>query len=54
MDQLPEQIRNLGYKIEPLIPKDIAARHNLKSEQSLVYDRPDQIVGRQIWKFVRN
>ncbi|HMR01549.1 MAG TPA: hypothetical protein PKA32_04115, partial [Candidatus Gracilibacteria bacterium] len=54
MDQLPEQIKNLGYKIEPLISKDIAARHNLKSEQSLLYDRPDQIVGRQIWKFVRN
>lgn len=53
MEQLPEQIQNLGYKIEPLIPKEIAARHNLKSEQSLLYDRPDQTVGRQIWKFVR-
>lgn len=53
MEQLPQKITNLGYKIEPLIPKDLNIQFNLKAEQSLIYDRPDQIVGRQIWKFIR-
>lgn len=53
MNQLPEKLRSLGYKIIPLIPKDISTKFSLPTEESLLYDRPDQIVGRQIWKFVR-
>lgn len=50
---LPGQISQLGYKTESLIPKEILVKFSLPSEESLIYDRPDQIVARQIWKFVR-
>lgn len=53
MEQLPQKITTLGYKIAPLIPKDITTKFSLQAEESLLYDRPDQIVGRQIWKFIR-
>jgi len=49
---LPQKIEKIGYKISPLIPKKIAAKFNIRSENNLIYDRPNQTVGRQIWKFI--
>ena len=55
IDALPGQIKQLGYDIEPLIPENVAKPFGLKTfgRQSLVYDRPDQLVGREIWMFIR-
>lgn len=53
MEKLPQKLVNLGYKIVPLIPKEVSTKFFLHTEESLIYDRPDQIVGRQIWKFVK-
>jgi len=52
---LPERITKLGYKIVPLIPKEISAKFSLPQTErhSLIYDRPDQYVGREIFKIVR-
>ncbi len=50
---LPEKIEKLGYHIEPLIPRSVAAKFGVKADESLIYDRPNQIVGREIWKFIR-
>lgn len=52
---LPQRITNLGYKITPLIPKEISTKFNLPQTErpSLIYDRPDQNVGREIFKIIR-
>jgi tRNA G10 N-methylase Trm11 len=53
-DLLPK-IVGLGYEVRPLLPKELKNRFNLGTSQkeSLLYDRPDQVVGREIWKLVR-
>lgn len=55
MDGITTDIEKLGFKSVNLIPKSISKQFNLKasSKESLVYDRPDQIVAREIWKFVK-
>ncbi|MFA5830141.1 MAG: hypothetical protein WC843_06690 [Candidatus Gracilibacteria bacterium] len=55
IEGLSEIIPRLGYDTEPLIPDQLAQREGLRMFQrpTLVYDRPDQIVGREIWKLVK-
>ncbi len=55
IEALPERISALGYDIQPLIPNQLAAKFGIRlhDRQSLIYDRPEQIVGREIWKFVK-
>ncbi len=55
IDGFTEMIPRLGYTMEPLIPDHLAQKEGLRIFQrpSLVYDRPDQIVGREIWKLVK-
>ncbi len=54
LENLVEDIAKLGFKAEPIIPGDISKKFGLKVYQryGLIYDRPDQIVCREIWKFV--
>lgn len=54
MDHLIEKIQMLGFQTEELIPGSIQAKFDLPNfeDQSLIYDRPDQIVCRAIWKFI--
>jgi len=55
MENIDNKIKKLGFESQPLIPKEIISQFNLKTfqRQSLIYDRPDQIIGREIWKFVK-
>jgi len=54
LENLVEEITKLGFHAEPLIPHDISKKYGLKVYQrlGLIYDRPDQIVCREIWKFL--
>lgn len=56
--QIPNLATNIlgaGYEQVPLIPRAIAAKFDVRmsSDGTLIYDRPDQIVARQIYHFVR-
>jgi hypothetical protein len=56
--QIPNLAANIlsaGYEQVPLIPRAIAAKFGvgMSSDGTLIYDRPDQIVARQIYHFVR-
>ncbi len=53
VENLIEDVINLGFRAEPLIPHEISKKYGLKVYQrlGLIYDRPDQIVCREIWKF---
>lgn len=53
VENLVEDIQALGFHAEPLIPKELTTKYNIRSFQrlGLIYDRPDQIVCREIWKF---
>jgi tRNA (guanine10-N2)-dimethyltransferase len=55
LENLTDLVSGHGFRPEPLIPNKIAARFGLKmpASPSLIYDRPDQIVAREIWKFVK-
>jgi tRNA G10 N-methylase Trm11 len=55
IDNLTDKISGYGFKAEPLISNKFAAKFGLKTQESpsLMYDRPDQLVGREIWKFVK-
>jgi tRNA G10 N-methylase Trm11 len=55
IENLVDKIIGIGYSIESLIPKEISTRYDIRSydRESLIYDRPEQIVGREIWKFIR-
>lgn len=44
-DLLLTKISSLGFKTEPLLPKE------RRTEPFLLYRRPDQHVGREIWRF---
>lgn len=52
MEHILDEIRNLGYQLEPIIPQEFAFSYQLPTSArgSLVYDRPDQIVGREVLK----
>ena len=54
LENLPEEIAKLGFQAQPIIPHDISKKYGLKIYQrlGLIYDRPDQIVCREIWKFI--
>lgn len=57
MENLIPQLRQLGFHTEPLIPKNVVIKHNLKLDQtrdSQIYDRPDQVVGREIFRFIKS
>jgi len=56
MDNLVEKIFNVGFHAEDLIPAELTGKFKIleKGQQSIIYERPDQIVCRQIWKFVKN
>lgn len=57
LENLVPKISQLGFHTEPLIPKNIAVKYDLKFDQnrdSHIYDRPDQVVGREIFRFVKN
>ena len=56
MTELPKKIAQLGFTAEELIPNDIRSKFGLGQSitPSLAYDRPDQIVGREVWRFVKN
>jgi tRNA G10 N-methylase Trm11 len=45
-DKILPQIQKLGFTAEPLLPKE------LSRDPFLLYHRPGQFVGREIWKFV--
>ena len=56
MDNLIGKITEMGFQMQPLIPEELRGKFNLggtNQRQSLLYDRPDQIVGREIWKFLK-
>ncbi len=55
MEDIPEDIEKLGFKAINPIPGLLYAQFGLKKHPraGLIYDRPDQIVAREIWKFVR-
>lgn len=54
LENIVQDITKLGFEAQPLIPKNISAKFNLKTfaRLGLIYDRPDQIVCREIWRFV--
>jgi len=55
IENFPSLISDNIFKIEPLISHAEAAKYNISisKEPSLIYDRPDQIVGREIYKIVK-
>jgi len=54
LEGIIEEAPKLGFHAEPLIPNEISKKFGLKVYQrlGLIYDRPDQIVCREIWKFI--
>ncbi len=55
INSIPETAARLGYKVEALIPKEISDKFSLPTHrrQSLIYDRKDQTVAREIFKFIK-
>lgn len=55
IEKISEDLEKFGFSVEPLISKDLINKFQLRlpDKESLIYDRPDQIVGREIWKFVK-
>lgn len=55
IESVPEIARKMGFLIDPLIPHRLAAKYNLPihARESLIYDRPDQTVAREIFRFVK-
>ena len=57
LEGLVEEIRDMGYGIEPLIPRRISEKFNLPiargEREGLIYDRENQVVAREIWKFTK-
>ncbi|MBD3327724.1 hypothetical protein GF340_00290 [Candidatus Peregrinibacteria bacterium] len=53
LSEFPEIVANSGYKILPLIPHQPANQFKLHTENSLIYDRNDQYVCREIYKIVK-
>jgi len=56
--QIPNLAANLvgtGFEQIPLVPKAVAAKFDVRvsTDGTLIYDRPDQIVARQVYHFVR-
>lgn len=56
MEEISEHIQKIGFKAAPLIPTEISQKFTLPvtPRPSLIYDRPDQIVGREVWKFIKH
>jgi tRNA G10 N-methylase Trm11 len=54
MENIVEEIAKMGFTAEPLIPKTITSKFGIRTFQreGLIYDRPDQIVCREIWRFI--
>ncbi len=55
LKELPNFILDHGFKADHLIPKKYVTEFGMKGADwpSLLYDRPDQIVGREIWRFIK-
>lgn len=55
LEDLVKEIATMGFHAEPLIPHETSKKYGLKEfpRLGLIYDRPDQIVCREIWKFVK-
>ena len=53
LENLPQELARQGWHAEPLIPNEISKKFGLHTyaRLGLIYDRPDQIVCREIWKF---
>lgn len=53
IETLPDKIKALGFTLAPLIPHEIIKKFNLLNHpaDNLIYDRPQQIVARNIYKF---
>ncbi|MBI2463963.1 hypothetical protein HYV57_03330 [Candidatus Peregrinibacteria bacterium] len=56
MGKTVEKICSLGYSVIDLIPDHVAKKYEIGKPEtpSLLYDRKDQIVAREIYKFVKN
>lgn len=55
IENVPEIARKMGFTIEPAIPHQLAAKFNLPihARDSIIYDRPDQTVAREIFRFLK-
>ncbi len=55
IENVPEIARKMGFHIDPAIPHQIAAKYNLPihNRESIIYDRPDQTVAREIFKLIK-
>lgn len=55
IEDLPYAIEQLGFSAITMISEEIINNNSLRTfeRKSLIYDRPDQVVGREIWKFIR-
>lgn len=55
LEGLIEEIQQMGYHIDPLIPHQIASRYSIPREkrEGLIYDRRNQVVAREIWRFIK-
>jgi tRNA G10 N-methylase Trm11 len=55
LEGLIEEIQQMGYHIDPLIPHQISSRYKLSrgDREGLIYDRQNQVVAREIWRFIK-
>lgn len=60
LEAIPQLANKFGYQLFPLIPKKIRQSYpklfaidQSVGEHSLVYDRADQLVGREVWKLMK-
>jgi tRNA G10 N-methylase Trm11 len=53
LSEFAEIVANSGYKVMPLIPHQLANQFKLNAENSLIYDRNDQYVCREIYKLIK-
>lgn len=49
LDELP----SLGYRVDPLLPDSLSTSTRITPRQTLIYERPDQIVRREVVRLVR-
>ncbi len=55
MERIVEKISDTGFSVSALIPEEIKSKFSIPAtaRPSLMYDRPDQIVGREIFIFTQ-
>ncbi|MFC1748807.1 TRM11 family SAM-dependent methyltransferase [Pseudomonadota bacterium] len=55
LEGLVENVKQMGYKVDPLIPHSIMNKFEISGgeREGLIYDRENQVVAREIWRFVR-